>query len=335
MKKALIVLCFVAAPLTGWAQLFEPGNVIFADPFYAPDGQIVELKITGDEAEVVNVVRWELDGAIRRRALGLDVDPSGQVWVGVTWTGDADSEFPEGIGQALRIKKDGTQDSWDLDIIKSTHIAALDTDVVMVNSNAGDADIGQKLDVTSGDPVLTDFLKTGHGEALKLPDGRILMGQTAPGILVFDDDGNQTGMFYDDGETAFRSLTFNEETNTVIASSQDQHTLMRISLAGELEESYDASDPFGTGEGFTSLWGIATIPGTSSIIAGNHNVEALANTLGIFDAANLAAGPRLITITSGFEQAGLPADTAFRSFFNVAVVPGAEFPTDVDQWSLY
>lgn len=335
MKRLFVILCVCALPLTSWSQLFEPGNVIFADPFYAPDGQIVELKITGDEAEVVNVVRWDLDGALRRRALGLDVDPSGQVWVGVTWTGDADSEFPEGIGQALRIKSDGTQNSWDLDIIKSTHLAALDTDVVVVNSNSGDQDIAQRLDVSNGDPIFTDFIKSGHGEALKLPDGRILMGQTAPGILVFDDNGNQTGVFYDDGATAFRSLTYNNDIGAVITSSQDQHTIMRISLDGELEESYDATDPFGTGEGFTSLWGIAEIPGTAQIIMGNHNVAALANTLGIMDALNLAAGPRLIKITSGFEQAGLDENTAFKSFFNVAVVPGAEFPTDVSQWNLY
>ncbi len=330
MKKIFVFLCLAAIPFTGWTQLFEPGNVIFTDPSFSPDGQIVELKITGNEAEVVNVVRWDLDGALRRRALGLDIDPSGQVWVGLTWTGDTDSEFPEGIGQALRIKSDGTQDSWDLDIIKSTHLAALDTDVVMINSNAGDADIAQKLDVSSGDPIFTDFVKSGHGEALKLPDGRILMGQTAPGILVFDTDGNQTGVFYDDGETEFLSLTYNEEIGVVITSSQDQKTIMRISLDGQLEESYDTSDPFDTGQ----LWSIATIPGTSSIITGYHLTD-LVNTLAIFDASNLAAGPRLITITSGFEQAGLSEDTAFRSTFNVAVVPGAEFPTDVDEWSLY
>lgn len=337
MKKYFVVLCLCALPLTSWSQLFEPGNIIFADPYYSPDGQIVELKITGNEAEVVNVVRWDLDDAIRRRALGLDVDPSGQVWVGVTWTGETaeDNPHPEGIGQVLRIKKDGTQDSWDLDIIKSTHLAALDTDVVMVNSNAGDQNIAQRLDVSSGNPVYTDFVKTGHGESLKLPDGRILMGQTAPGILIFDNAGTQTGVFYDDGVTAFRSLTYNDEIGAVITSSQDQHTIMRISLAGELEETYDATDPFGTGEGFTSLWGIAQIPGTTQFITGNHNVAALANTLGVFDALNLAAGPRLIVITSGFEQAGLAADTAFQSFFNIAVVPGAEFPTDVDQWNLY
>ncbi len=335
MKKLFIIVCLLGIPFTGWTQLFVPGNVIFADPFFLPDGQIVELKITGDEAEVVNVVRWDLQGAVRRRALGLDIDPAGQVWVGVTWTGDAESEYPEGIGQALRIKRDGTQDTWDLDILKSTHLAALETDVVMVNSNVGDQDIAQRLDVTSGDPVLTDFVKTGHGEALKLPDGRILMGQTDPGILVFDDAGNQTGVFFDDGETAFRSLTYNDEIGAVVASSQDQHTLMRISLDGELEETYDASDPLGTGVGFTSIWGIAQIPGSTQIIIGNHNVEALANTMGIFDGLDLASGPRLIEITSGFEQAGLDPGTSFRSFFNMAVVPGAEFPSNVEQWELY
>lgn len=330
MKRLFVACAFALLPMCGWAQFFEPGNVIFADPFYSPDGQIVELNIAGDEAAVINLVRWDLDDAVRRRALGLDVDPAGQVWVGITWTGDAESEFPLGIGQALRIKSDGTQDSWDLDIIKSTHLAALDTDVVMVNSNDGsDQDIAQRLDVTSGEPVLTDFLKTGHGEGLQLPDGRILIGQTAPGIPVYDQDGNQTGMFYDDGATAFRSLTYNEEIGAVVASSQDQSTIVRISLDGELEESYNAS-----GDGFTSIWGIAQIPGTTQIITGNHNVADLANTLGIFDAANLSAGPRLIEITSGFEEAGLDAGTAFQSFFNVAVVPGAEFPTPVLDWQL-
>lgn len=334
MKKVLVALVVCALPLSGWCQLFAPGNLIFADPFYTPDGQIVEMKINDDDtAEIINVVRWDLDGANRRRALGLDVDPAGNVWVGITWTGDASSEFPEGIGQALRIEKDGTQTSWDLEIIKSTHTAAVGINDVIVNSNSPDQIIAQRLQVdANGNGTLTNFNKVGHGEALRLPDGRIAMGDNgSSGIVLYNESGGDPiGKLFDDGRT-IRSLTYNEQIGSIIATLQDQHTILRVSLAGVLEEEYDT-----TPDGFINLWGSAQIPGTHNIILGSHDAAASFNEVAIYNALDLAQPPRVIAITSGFENAGLPANHVFRSFFNMAIVPAETGGgSDVESWSLY
>jgi hypothetical protein len=334
MKKVLLALAVCALPLSGWSQLFEPGNLIFADPFYTPDGQIVEMHVNDDDtATIINAVRWELDGANRRRALGLDVDPAGNVWVGITWTGDADSDFPEGIGQALRIEKDGTQTTWDLDIIKATLTAAIGVNDVIINSNAGDANVAQRVQVdANGNATFTDFNKVGYGEALRLPDGRIAMGDNGDsGIILYNETGGDPiGKLYDDGRTV-RSLTYNPEIGSIVASLQDQHTLLRISLDGQLEEEFDT-----TADGFVNLWGIAQIPGTTNIILASHDAAAAYNEIGIYNALDLQEFPRVIAITGGFENAGLPADHVFRSFFNLAVVPAATSGgSKVNGWSLY
>ena len=332
MKKVLFALAVCALPLSGWSQLFEPGNLIFADPFYTPDGQIVEMQINDDDtATIINAVRWDLDGATRRRALGLDVDAAGNVWVGITWTGDSESEFPEGIGQALRIEKDGTIMSWDLDMIKSTHTAAIGANDVIVNSNAADQTLAQRVQVdAAGNATLTDYNKQGHGEALLLPDGRLVMGDASdPGIIIYDlAGGDPTGKLWDDGRTV-RSLTYNPEIGSIVASLQDQETLVRISLDGQVEEEFSTA-----ADGFVSLWGIAQIPGTNNIILGSHNVTESFNEVAIYNALDFNELPRIIAVTDGFEEAGLPADHVFRSFFNMAIVPAAG-GSNVGSWSLY
>ncbi len=331
MKRViLLVVCVGLLPVAGSAQVFTPGNVIFADPYYSPDGQIVELEF--DEATgvgtIVQIIKWDLGDWERRRALGLDVDPNGNVWVGVTSTGDTEEIHPLGLGEALRIEQDGTQTFFSTDLVKSTHLAAIGANQVIVNSNSDDEILAQLVDVTSGEAVLTSFNKTGHGEALLLPDGRLLMGDNGtPGILTYDlSGGDPTGTLYDDGRTV-RSLTYNDEIGSVIALLQDQHTLIKVSLEGELEAEYDAE-----WDQFVSLWGIAEIPGTTKIILGSHNIDETWNQMAIYDTTNFEAGPTVIEIMEGFENAGLPADTVFRSFFNAAVVP--EF-TEVRSWELH
>ncbi len=333
--RLFVVFAFLLAPMMVQAQLFEPGNVIFADPFYSPDGQIVELNIDGNEAEVINVIRWDLEDTDRRRALGLDVDPEGVVWVGITavFEPDPENEYPDGIGEMLRIDSEGNQQLFMADIIKITHLAAIGPGEVVVNSNVDDQDVAWRYKIADGDITeWSDYVKGGHGEALLLPDGRLLMGDANnPGIHVYDKEegGEPTGVFYND-DRVVRSLTYNDEIGSVVASLGDQSTLVRISLDGELEEEYNAVE-----DGFTGIWGIAQIPGTTNFVVGNHDVPELLNKFGVFDATDLNAGPRIIDITSGFEQAGLEADASFRSFFNMAVVPGGEFPSDVSEWAIY
>lgn len=337
MKKAFVCLVVCLLPLSGWAQLFEPGNLIFADPFYSPDGQIVELQLNDDDtATIINTVKWELDGAVRRRALGLDVDPAGNVWVGITWTGTAaaDNPHPEGIGQIMRIEKNGTLMSWDLDLIKSTHTAAIGVNDVIVNSNAqDDQNLAQRVQVdANGNATLTDFNKTQHGEALILPDGRIAMGDNGDsGIILYDaTGGDSVGKLFDDGRT-IRSLTYNPEIGSIVASLQDQHTLLRISLDGVLEEEYDTAN-----DGFNNLWGVAHIPGTSNIILGSHDIDETYNEVAIYNALDFTEFPRVIAVTDGFEDVGLDAGHVFRSFFNMAIVPEVtDDGSDIDTWSLY
>ena len=335
MKRVvLVVLCVSLLPVLGHGQMFTPGNIIFADPFFRPDGQIVEVKIdeNSDFAEIVQVVKWDLGGYERRRALGLDVDPNGNVWVGITSTGSNDPEdpYPLGLAEALRIEQDGTQTFFPTTkLVKATHLAAIGANKVIINSNnVEDEILAQLVDVTSGTAVLTDFNKTGHGEALLLPDGRLLMGDNGtPGIHIYDlSGGDPTGLFYDDGRTV-RSLTYSDQIGAVIALLHDQHTLLRISLAGNLEEEYDADI-----DQFNNLWGVAQIPGTTNVIAGSHNIPDIFNMMAIYNALDFASGPRIIEITSGFEAAGLDPDFMFQSFFNMAVVP--EF-TPVGTWELY
>lgn len=330
-RYVFFILALLFFPFSVHGDLFAPGNIIFADPFYAPDGQIVELKVTGNEAAIINVVRWDLGDTDRRRALGLDIDPAGTVFVGITAAFDPapDNPYPEGIGEVLRIDKQGKQTFYITDIIKVTFLAAIGTDEVIVNSNAADGNLAYGYQLGETDITRwTEFQKTSYGEALKLPDGRIVMGDNgAPGIHIYDPAGGPpTGLFSlaagaDGNGRTVRSLTYNDHMGAVVALLQNQHTLLRINLDGEIEEEYDASL-----DGFTNLWGVAQIPGTTQFLVGNHDVAAMANTFGIYDALNLAAGARLITITSGFEQAGLAANTSFRSFFNMAVVPGRKSP---------
>ncbi len=325
------LLSFACLPLMAQAQLFEPGNIIFSDPDYTPDGQIVELAYDRETgfAEIVNVVRWEVpEGAERRRALGLDVDANGNVWVGITIMG-ADTPTPTGTGEALRIERDGTQTFFATDTNKVTHLAAIGANQVIVNSNHADfAHLAQLIDATGDEPVLTDFNKTGHGEALMLPDGRILMGDNgAPGIHIYErSGGDPVGMFYDDGRTV-RSLTYNDEIGAVVALLQDQSTLLRISLDGTLEQEWDAAN-----DNFYQCWGVAQVPGTTNVFLGNHLVPDTFNEIALYDATDFSEYPQIIAITSGFEVAGREPGFQFRSFFNIALVPEI---TGIEDWSIF
>lgn len=346
MKKLMIFFLFVGVSHLASSQdlLFEPGNLIFADPF---DDQIIEISFDLDaavpgeflNAEIVNAVQWDLAGFERRRPLGLDIDPNGNVWVGVTATGDTEAEFPLGLGQALRIERDGTQSTFNTDLIKITFLAATSANQVIVGSNVGDQNdvlggpdqsFAQMVEITNDGAELTTFNKSSYGEALRLPDGTLLMGDNGlPGIHIYEETGGDSiGVFYDDGRN-FQSLTYVEAIDSIVALSQDS-TLVRISMDGEMEEEFDTSD-----DGFTGLWGIADIPGTNRIIVGSHNVGAVFNQLGIFLADDFAGEfPTVVDITSGFEEVGLPIDHVFRSFFNLALVP-EEVQVPVSDWSIF
>lgn len=341
MKKyfALVLGITSLITLVASAELFSPGNVVFTDPVFSPDGRIVELKITGNEAEIVNVVRWNLDDTTRRRALGLTIDPNGVVLVGITTTYDGqDNPFPEGIGEILRIDKEGNQKFFTTDVIKSVFLTAVGPDEFILNSNAvADATTAYQYKIEGNElKTVATFNKTGSGEALQLPDGRILMADTATaGILIYDaKGGDKTGVFAGlldaNGAGRFvRTLTYCKALNAVIATLVDGATLIRLDLNGNIEEEFNA-----TTSGFTGIWGVAEIPDSSDLIVSNHNITGMANKFGIFDGKNLSAGPRIITISKGFEKAGLAADTQFASLFNISVIPGKN-SSDIQTWDIY
>ncbi len=336
MKKlvlAAVVLCVVSS--VGWAQFFEPGNVIFADPF---GDRIVELTLneTDGVAEIVNAISWPLGDTSRRRPLGLDIDPTGTVFVGITGVPTSATEavdFPTGRGEVLRIKPDGTQDFFIVPLNKVTFLSSFNAnEVYIMSNNIPDPPSIQFRVRMSEDEVtdITEFVVSEeagtYGEALVLPDGRVLIpGNTFDGIKVFSQDGEEIGMFTEEG--VYRSLTYVEEIDKVIASGSDQVTIHRFDMDGNLEDSLNTGDFL-----FPNLWGITTVPGTTDIILGSHDgpIETR-NFIGIFNAADFSEEPREFEIV-GFENADLPPDTIFRSLFNMAVV---QEPVRVNRWEIY
>jgi hypothetical protein len=171
---------------------------------------------------------------------------------------------------------------------------------------------------------VTEFIVSqkvnSFGEALELPDGRILIGASEDdGISIFDKSGGEpVGKFVASGR--YRSLTYCKQLNAVLAVGSDQRTLYRFDLQGNLEEQTDAGNYL-----FTNLWGVAAIPGTTKIIVGSHDgPPETRNFVGIFDAANLADPPQELEIVG---------DVVFRSLFNIAVYP---VPVEsVEAWELH
>lgn len=333
----LFALCI--APFAAYAQLFTPGNIVIADPFYnagAENGQVVELRIEGDSAEIVQAIRWERDWADRRRPLPLDVDAEGNIWVGITSsTDDPETEFPLGIGEVIRIAPDGSQTIYFSSIDKMTFLTVTGPNEVIASSNGADANFANLMRIEGDDVVHEEYFnKTSYGEAIRLPDGRLLMADNGnSGIHIFvDGTSNSTGKLYDDGRN-FRSLTYNDEIGAVIAMLTNEQTLLRISLDGELEDEYDAG-----ADGFTNCWDIEQIPGQAAFMIANHNIGAdnpMRNVIGVYNALDLQEPPRLIRINAGFANIGAADTFTFRSIFNMAMIPGADFPVSVETWNVY
>ncbi|MEW6237754.1 MAG: hypothetical protein AB1656_20400 [Candidatus Omnitrophota bacterium] len=335
MKKALFVMMVLSlAPLSGWTQFFTPGNVIFADPV---DDRVVELKLSGGFAEIVQIVTWPLGDMSRRRPLGLDISPDGTVWVAVTGVPKSATEaveFPTGRAEVLRITGDGKQTFFGTPANKGTFLSTSNSGEVFIMSNAIETtpSIQYRIQV-QGDEIseITEFILSQslnfYGEALELPDGRILMGSNGEdGILVFSQDGGApTGKFVQTNR--YRSLTYIPENQKIIALRTDQSTIDRFDLNGTLEDTINAADYL-----YPSLWGTARIPGTTKFLVGSHNGPAATkNYIGVFDAANFDNPPEEYVIT-GFEKVGLAADHQFGSLFNMASV--VQF-TPVASWELY
>lgn len=338
MKKFLYLLLLMGSvPALGWCQYFKPGNILFADP---TGDQVIELTLkpaTG-EAEIIKAVKWPLGDTSRRRPLGLDISPNGDVWVGITGVPTSATEaveFPTGRGEALRIAPDGKQTFYILPINKATFLSTFRPNEVYVMSNdIKTAPSSQWRIRVDGDQIVeeTEFIVSQsvnfYGEALELGDGRVLIANSGTdGIQVYDRSGKQTGMFVTTGR--FRSLTYIPELDKIIALGNDQQTISRFNMQGNLEESVNANDFF-----YPSLWGIARMPGTTKIILGSHNGPAnTKNYIGVFDAANLQNPPEEYLI-SGLANAGLPDSHLFASLFNIGVaIEPKQVP--VQHWDIH
>ncbi|MBD3267672.1 hypothetical protein GF373_13465 [bacterium] len=341
MKKGLFVLgVLLLLPAICSAQLFTPGNVVFADPV---DDRIVELSLNDStmEAELVQILDWPLLDTKRRRPLGLDISPTGTVFVGVT--GEPTSvteevEFPTGRVEIVAFRPDGTREDY-LNVAptnKATFLSCYAPNEVFVMSNAQDAEMSYFYRVrVDGEKVVetTEFLlselENVYGEALQLPDGRILAsGQNGddPGIKVFDQDGGEpVGYFVEEGN--FRSLAYIPELDKIIALRTDQQTIARFDMEGNIEDELNLGDLF-----YPNLWGVAHIPGTTRIIFGSHNGPAATrNYIGTIDVSDFASQIEEYLI-SGFESVGLDPGHQFNSLFNMAVVTE---PTQIMGWDLY
>ena len=206
MKKAilfasLLMLCasvVLAAP-------FTPGNIVLVD---AAEDRLIEVELVGEDAVVVQVVTWELGDTLRRRPLGVDFDPNGTCYVGITGVPTSATEvaeMPEGRGEILRILPDGTQQFYVLPaaVSKGTWMSSESPNEVFVMSNEPHPPfpsqsyryrfVGDEI----SEPTLFNVTSTpqangngGYGKALILPDGRILIpSSTNQYINIYNDDG--------------------------------------------------------------------------------------------------------------------------------------------------
>lgn len=329
----------IVIPCASLAQPFEPGHVLFADPGSGGD-QVVELELHDDgTAEIISLVQWPLLDTKRRRPLGLDVAPDGTAWVGVTGEPTSVTEevqFPTGRVEVIALRPDGTQQSY-LNVAptnKATFLSTFHPNEVFIMSNSIQEGPSIHFRVRMNDTEVTEVTEfivsqetNFFGEALELPDGRILIGSSgSDGIQIFDQDGGEAiGMFVE--ENRYRSLTYIPEINRILALRTDQSSIDRMDLEGNIEDTLVAADWF-----YPNLWGVARMPGTTKFLIGSHNgPEATQNFIGIFDASDFSKEPEEHEIV-GFENVGLPPDHRFVSLFNMAVTIE---PTYIDEWSVF
>lgn len=330
-----------------FADPFTPGNLVLVD---AAEDRLIEVTLGDTEATVVQVVKWDLGDTSRRRPLGVAFDPNGTCYVGITGVPVAATEqveFPEGRGEVLRIKPDGSQDFYILppEITKGTWVSSYAPNEVFVMSNEPPPPPPSHsfLLKYSGDEVVkttifnvSEIVKGNgnicHGKALVLPDGRILIpvGES-PGpdytINVFNSDGGDPVDMITT-EKSYRSLAYLEGSNEMLAIPGTSN-VDRISMDGTVLGTFDF-----TLDGLGGVWNFTLIPdGSERFIATNHNgPSGTKSYIFIYDSTRLneAPLPDILPIV-GLENFG-DADGLATQLFDHAIVPE---PSKVPDWSLF
>ncbi|MBN2327822.1 MAG: hypothetical protein JXR73_11770 [Candidatus Omnitrophica bacterium] len=219
-------------------QPFTPGNLVLVD---ASDDMLIEVDLPDSpdalEAQVVQVVRWDLGDTSRRRPLGMAFDTNGTCYVGITGVPTSATEaveYPAGRGEILRILPDGTQDFFVLseEVTKGTWISSYAPNEVFVMSNEPPSPPpshsfrfrfsgNEIIDITTFDvsETVKDTGNFSSGKALVLPDGSILIPSEMDNrINIYESTGGApVGSI--PTEKAYRSLAYLEGSNELLALS--------------------------------------------------------------------------------------------------------------------
>ncbi|MDP8245484.1 MAG: hypothetical protein P9L94_15475 [Candidatus Hinthialibacter antarcticus] len=353
MARNLWMVFFIGLVATGFAyaqmeQPFTPGNLVLVD---AADDMLIEVALPGSpdatEAQVVQVIRWELGDTSRRRPLGVTFDPNGTCYIGLTSVPTSATEaveFPSGRGEILRISSNGALDFFILDpeVTKGTWLSSFAPNELFLMSNGPKPPFPSHMfrySFSGGEiSQITPFDVTetpqgngdgGSGKALILPDGRILIpSETDSWINIYNESG---GAAIDQipTEKAYRSLAYLKDSNEMLAIPTSNSSVDRIDIGGNILGSFDF-----TLDGLGGVWNFTLIDdGSERFIATNHNGPAGSNSqIFIYDSSELEdlPFPQILQIV-GLENFG-DADGFANQLFDHAIVPE---PSNVNIWSLY
>lgn len=336
------LLCMVSMSTN--AEPFTPGNIVLTD---ATEDRLIEVNLTPDEAQVVQIITWPLGDTSRRRPLGMAIDPLGNTYVGITGVPVSATEqvdFPEGRGEVLRIAQDGTMDFYILppEVTKGTWMSSDNpNEVFLMNNEPPPPFPSQSYRLRySGNQVIDTTLfnvtmtaqgngNGGNGKALVLPDGRILIPSSTDNFInVYDEDGGDP---VDQIPTTrpYRSLAYIAGTDYLLANPTNGTSVDRIGFDGSVEGTFDFSV-----DGLGGVWNFTILnDGTERFIATNHNGSAASKSaIYIYDASDLEAiFPEILPLT-GLQDFG-DTDGIASSLFDSAVVP--EPVAKLNEWMTY
>ncbi|MBN2328587.1 MAG: hypothetical protein JXR73_15705 [Candidatus Omnitrophica bacterium] len=332
-----ILLVFTMFGIGALAAPFTPGNLVLTD---ATNDRVIEVNISGDEPEIVQIITWPLGDTSRRRPLGMAFDPNGTLYVGITGVPTSATEqvqFPTGRAEVLRIKADGTQSFHALpgdEIDKITLVSSFNPDEVFVMRNTPLPYPCYMFRVRFSGDEISDITKftmssedengqvSSHGEALIMPDGRILIPRHNVSVInVYGPDGGDP-IDAIPTERGYVSLAYQEGTDYFLALVNGQKSVDVITLDGE---AFDLLD-FGSLDGIVESWNVNFLGDGSDKFMLAEKTESdpqSQNAVFIYDASDLAGWPIRYL---------LPLDEP-SSLFDFHFVP--EPPAPVDDWPLH
>jgi hypothetical protein len=326
-----------------FAEPFTPGNIVLVD---ALEDRLIEVELAADfQARVVQVVTWSLGDTSRRRPLGIDFDPLGNAYVGITGVpvGATQAEFPEGRGELMRISPDGEQNFYVLppQVTKGVWVSSFNPNEVFVMNNEPPPPFpsqSYRMRFTGdewSDTTLFNVTSTpqgngngGNGKALILPDGRILIPSSTDNFINIYDENGGDPIDQIPTEKGYRSLAYIEGTDYLLANPNSGTSIDRIGFDGAIQGTFDF-----TIDNLNGVFNFTTLnDGTERFIATNHNGnQASKSRIYIYDASDLESIIPDIYDIIGLQDFGDEDGLAIQ-LFDSAVVP---VPTSVVSWELY